>query len=83
MSRAPVRYRSPGDLLVSIAATAVILAVITIIPAWSFMLFVGMVHAWWPFVPAMSFGTALPMTVIPTVIGLAIRLFFSYLDESA
>ncbi|WP_123661631.1 hypothetical protein [Actinocorallia herbida] len=34
------------------------------VSAWTLMLAVGAVHAWWPMVPTMSFETAIPIAFI-------------------
>jgi hypothetical protein len=42
--------------------------------AWSAMLVVGNLHAWWSFIPAMSYGIALGITFPPLFVAAVVLL---------
>lgn len=48
-------------------------AFVMIIGSWSLMLVVGMLHAWWTFIPSMGYGTALPLVIFPAIFGIVIK----------
>jgi hypothetical protein len=43
--------------------------------AWSLMVTVGNVHAWWPHIPTMSFGTAMSISFPALLVGVLAGLF--------
>jgi hypothetical protein len=63
------RYsRRRNDYAGSLVALGIIgiAMVIWLLSAWSLMLVVGNIHAWWSHIPSMSYGSAMGIT-LPTV----------------
>ena len=50
--------------------TAISLMIITAIfgGAWAFMLMIGNIHHWWPFVPPVGYDTAVAILAVPSLI---------------